>query len=192
MTNSTSNLVVAKRLWHGGRFYENGTAFVDLDPAPTSGEQALYEDGGFLMDADELEKQRDAKAYELKQAARANASEVERLTRELEDLREQGGVDVAPLTALFPDAPDFAAVVEEVKTLQARAKTLEVLHAPQGGKDLPQNFVGRSKLAAFGLTTFESLRGKTAAQLDAIEGLTAEHAGKIVEAVEKYFSAPAE
>lgn len=101
-------------------------------------------------------------------------------------------VFVQELRGLYPDAKDTEGLLQAARDTQARVATLEKLHAAPAGTDLPSNFTGRGKLAAFGLTTFESLRGKTAQQLDAIEGVTTDQAGKIVEAVEKHFSTQAE
>lgn len=77
----------------------------------------------------------------------------------------------------------------QLAAAQARVTTLEALVKPEGeGTPLPANFLCRGKLAAFGLDTYESLRGKTAGQLDAIEGITPEQAGKIAELVAAFFA----
>jgi len=72
---------------------------------------------------------------------------------------------------------------------QTRVKTLEALVKPEGeGAPLSPTFLRRGKLAAFGLDTYESLQGKTAAQLNAIEGITLEDGAKIVGLVASHFA----
>lgn len=105
---------------------------------------------------------------------------------------------VQELSKLFPDAKGTDALLDAVKQassagqqaqeLQARITTLETLHPTVQGTDLPPNFVGIGKLKPFGLTTYESLTGKTAEQLDAIEGLTLEQAKQIVDKVTAHFT----
>ncbi|RJF74458.1 hypothetical protein D3875_04045 [Deinococcus cavernae] len=106
----------------------------------------------------------------------------------LQEAKDAGGdVDTTLLTDLFPEVSNFEDAVQEVMALQARVKTFETLHPTQKGTDLPTNFVGIGKLRAFGLTTYESLQGKTPEQLDAIEGLTLEKAQQIVDKVSEFF-----
>lgn len=105
---------------------------------------------------------------------------------------------VQELGKLFPDAKGTDALLDAVKQassagqqaqeLQARITTLETLNPTVQGTDLPPNFAGIGKLKPFGLTTYESLKGKTAEQLDAIEGLTLEQAKQIVDKVTAHFT----
>lgn len=96
------------------------------------------------------------------------------------------------LRGLYPDAKDAEDLLQAARDTQARAAALEKLHAIEGGTPLPTNIVGRKGLVALGLDTWESLRGKTAQQLDAVEGLSAEQAGKLVDLVERHFANPTE
>lgn len=57
---------------------------------------------------------------------------------------------------------------------------------------LPHNFVARGKLEKAGITSYEQLSGKTADQLNAIEGVTAEVAAKILAAYQAWADKPGE
>ncbi|MDR6753426.1 hypothetical protein [Deinococcus soli (ex Cha et al. 2016)] len=56
-----------------------------------------------------------------------------------------------------------------------------------GPTALTSNFLGRGKLVAAGYETFESLRGKTAADLSTVEGLTEGQPERIVALVAAHF-----
>lgn len=98
------------------------------------------------------------------------------------------------MQAAANQAAEYARQLDEgagkVAGLEARLAALGALHAAEG-EALPTNFNRRSQLDALGLTTWESLRGKTVKQLSAIEGITDEQAGQIVTKVDAHF-APAE
>lgn len=90
--------------------------------------------------------------------------------------------------------PDY---IEELKkggdasalaAAQAEIATLRALYVADGGTELPSNFMRRGKLTPFGLNTYESLRGKTPEQLDAVEGVTLEQARQIAELVDAHFA----
>lgn len=78
---------------------------------------------------------------------------------------------------------------QDLEALRAREKVLDQLHGKQDGDtDLPNNFKNRGPLGKYGLTTWESLRGKTATQLTAIPDLDAKEAQDIVDKVAAHFT----
>lgn len=102
----------------------------------------------------------------------------------------QGNAEVVTaLSELYPavSIPELVGAVKASRDSAAQSQALLTVHAATGGTELPPNFFRRGKLAALGLTTYESLQGKTAQQLNAVEGVTTEDAGKIVSLVEAHF-----
>ncbi len=82
---------------------------------------------------------------------------------------------------------------QDLEALRAREKVLDQLHGKQDGDtDLPNNFKNRGPLGKYGLATWESLRGKTVAQLTAIPDLDAKEAQDIVDKVAAHFTPAAE
>lgn len=108
------------------------------------------------------------------------------LQQEAKVLREVlGDEPQETLRALQADRQALALAQQQLATLRA-------LHPTAPGTELPTSFLRRGALAKFGLTTYESLLGKTAAQLDAIEGVGAEQAEKIVTLVATWEAKQAE
>ncbi|MFC3833500.1 hypothetical protein [Deinococcus rufus] len=102
---------------------------------------------------------------------------------------EPAAPDLSAVTALLPGVTTLADLPSAVQGLQGQLKTLQAVHATTGGTEVPANFLRRGRLAPLGLTTYESLRGKTPDQLNAIEGITLEDAEKILGLVDTHFAA---
>ncbi|KQR37733.1 hypothetical protein [Deinococcus sp. Leaf326] len=85
----------------------------------------------------------------------------------------------ATLRSLLSDRQTLALTRKELTTFRA-------LHPAAPGTDLPTSFLRRGPLVKAGLGTYESLQGKTAEQLDAVEGIEKENAVKIVSLVEAW------
>ncbi|WP_412027914.1 hypothetical protein [Deinococcus yunweiensis] len=109
---------------------------------------------------------------------------------ELAEMHSSNATTVAALQALYPDVmtEGLLDAVKASRDSAAQSQALLTVHAATGGTELPPNFFRRGKLAALGLTTYESLQGKTVQQLNAVEGVTTEDAGKIVSLVEAHFA----
>lgn len=85
----------------------------------------------------------------------------------------------ATLRSLLSDRQTLALTRKELTTLRA-------LHPAVPGTELPTSFLRRGPLVKAGLGTYEALQGKTAEQLDAVEGIEKENAAKIVILVEAW------
>lgn len=106
------------------------------------------------------------------------------IARKVEGEIEKFAGKVVTLTEL----PDYVAELKQGEAERAaELATLRALYVVETGTEIPTNFLRRGNLAPFGLTTYESLRGKTPEQLDAIEGITLDQAKKIVDLVDAHF-----
>ncbi len=117
---SKQNLMVAKRLWHGNRFVEVGTPWneVDTDESPVEERiTAHYQATGFLRSKEDLERERNAEAFEARKAAQGSSVALQEAQQKVEDLTSQ-------LETAKADAAKVAGLQTQVAGLQTQVTTL--------------------------------------------------------------------
>lgn len=192
---------VVQDLWDGARWHNVGQPYPPEGQAVDEATVARYHAAGFLATPDEIAQKANPEAHSARDALTQALAHVDAVQPLLALFTGEDGTPATPEQALeaaralqnearvlrevLGDDPEAAlrALTADRKALELASQqltTLRALHPTVPGTDLPDNFVRRGALAKFGLTTYESLQGKTAAQLDAIEGVGAEQAEKIL------------
>ena len=201
MTNPKENLVVAKRLWQAGKFFEPGTPLATVQAESDARNAKLDIDHmtkyGFLADQKELERQRNPEAFTARQEAASKDQQIAELTRQLEEARastsDPGVAEAlaaaqrqsaewqrlanengAKVTSLTQESANWQKLAEDAQTTLAEYREYV-------GELLPDGYPDRKLLLELGYLTTLHIEQTDDATLEGEKGL----GEKKVEAIRK-------